>query len=151
MKILRAVGCVGLLLVTLTAWTGRHVRKELVRLQLSTRSGAPAQVRVVTRGLFAMAPPLSHARQATVSTPVELSFGGIGEADIRVVDSTAALVVLVTQVRQHAPPAQRLVGPAFRVSRTASTEPFLVTPLEKATASERQAASAVGGASGRRE
>jgi hypothetical protein len=143
MQTLRTAGYVGLMVVALTAWTRKDARKEYVRLQLSTRSGAPALVHVTTRGLIALTPRLSQARQpwqviATISAPSELSFGGVGEADIRLVDSAATLIVDVTQVRQSAPPAQRLVGQAFRVSRAAYTDPFRVTALEDDATSYRR-------------
>jgi hypothetical protein len=135
MRSLRPIGYAGVLLLALVAWKGNGARKEHVRLMVATPSGAPARVRVITRGLIPLTPP-SPGRQPwqvirTLSTPAEVAFGGIGEADIRVVDSGSTLVVDVTQVRANAGPAQRFTGEGFRVSRTTYREPFLITPLAK--------------------
>lgn len=132
MKTLRVAGIVGLVIAAVAAWTPTHPRKELVRLQLSAASGAVVGVRVATRGLIVLAPNPSKGRQpaqltTTISTPTELTLGGIGEADIDIVDSVTTLVADVTQVRQNAPPAQRLTGRSFRVSRATYSEPYRVT------------------------
>jgi hypothetical protein len=140
---MRIAGCTSLLVFALTAWTRHEARKEHVQLQLSTQSGNPARVRVITRGLFLIMPELTVRRQpwqviTTVSAPTQLTLAGIGEADIRLADSSASLFVQVTQVREGASPVQRLRGRSFRVSRATFTEPYRVTALENLPVSDRR-------------
>lgn len=131
-------------LLFIAAAPTRDVRKEHVRLQVTTESGADARARIVTRGLVIIAPtPTTSGRQPwqvvrTMDVPGELLLGGIGEADVRLVDSTATLVANVVQIRRDPPPAQHLVGRGFRVSRSAYTEPFTITPLDDARVSDRR-------------
>lgn len=143
MHSLRVTGYAALLVLGLVGWKGSHARKEHVRVMVNTQTGAPAQVRLITRGLIALTPRLSTARQPwqiimTLSTPAEVALGGVGEADIRRVDSTSTLVVDVIQVRPRAGPPQRLVGEGFRVSRSSYREPFVVTPLTKTASTRRE-------------
>jgi len=131
MQTFRTLGYAGLLVVAVAAWTRTDARKEFVRLQLSSSSGAAARVHVTSRGLIIIAPQPKHGRypaqvDTTISAPVELTFAGIGEADFEIVDPARTLVVDVTQVRQQAPPVEHLVGTGFRVSRTTYSEPYRV-------------------------
>jgi hypothetical protein len=128
----RVLGTFGLLVVAATAWTRADVRKEFVRLQLSSRSGAAVRVHVATHGLVILEPrptppPQPAELTTTLTTPITLTLAGVGEADLDVVDSTTTLVVDVTQVRANAPPVQHLTGRAFRIARTAYTEAYRVT------------------------
>lgn len=131
MRMLRAAAYLGLLVIALTAFRRTDARKEFVWLQVSSSSGTPVHLRVSTRGLIVIAPLPSRGRfpvhDTTLSTPVDLTLAGIGEADLEIVDSPAKLVVDVKQVRPNAPPAQRLTGKAFRVSRVSYLELYQVT------------------------
>jgi hypothetical protein len=128
----RNAGYLGLLAVALTGWAQRDARKELVRLQVTSSSGAPVRARVTTRGLIITEPsPSQGSGQAqvtmTISTPSAVTLGGIGDADLELIDSATTIIVDVVQLRLNAFPAQRLVGKAFHVSRTTYTEPYRVT------------------------
>ena len=128
----RVLGTLGLLVLAVTAWTTADTRKEFVRLHLSSHSGALVRVHVATHGLIILephpaAPPQPAELTTTVVTPTTLTLAGIGEADLDMVDSTTTLVVDVTQVRANAPPVQHLTGRAFRIYRSAYTEPYRVT------------------------
>ena len=122
-----------LALVAATASTSVQP-KEHVRVQLRTLSGTPARVRVITRGLIVITPVIGTGKQpwqivTTVTTPAEVALGGVGEADLRIMDTTTSLIAEVTHVRAIPIPPQRLSGQAFRVSRTRESEPFGVTNL----------------------
>ena len=130
----RVLGTLGLLVLAVTAWTRADARKEFVRLQLTSRSGATVNVHVATHGLIILEPQQTRRPQpaeisTTISTPVTLTLAGIGEADLEVVDTAMTLLVDVTQVRANAPPVQHLTGRAFRIGRTAYTEPYRVTAI----------------------
>jgi hypothetical protein len=132
MSVIRIVGLIGIALTVSSAAPNR-LRKEHIRLRVATQSGAPAQVRLITRGLIALT-PRPTARQPwqlirTFSVPVELALGGVGEADIVAVDSTVVLVVDATEVRRNPPPARRVIGTAIRISRSKYTEVFRLEPL----------------------
>ena len=132
-----------LLVLAITAWTRADARKEVVRLQLSSRTGAPVQVRVVTRGLIILEPRTTREPQpaevsTTISTPITLILAGIGEADVEVADSTTTLDVDVTQVRGNAPPVQHLTGRAFRIGRTTYSELYRVTAIDYTATSARR-------------
>lgn len=128
----RVLGTLGLLVLAVTGWTTADARKEFVRLHLSSPSGAAVRVHVATHGLIILephptAPPQPAEYTTTLATPITMTFAGIGEADLDLVDSTTTLVVDVTQVRANAPPVQHLTGRAFRIARTAYTEAYRVT------------------------
>lgn len=132
-----------LALLATAAWAPETARKEHVRIELGTESGAAGQARIVTRGLIIIAPTPTTGRQPwqvvrTMDVPGELLLGGIGEADVRLVDSAATLVANVVQIRRDPPPAQRLTGRGFRVSRSAYTEPYTIVPLGDARVSDRR-------------
>ena len=139
----RVLGTLGLLALAVTAWAPPHPRKEFVRLQLSSPSGAPVRVRVATRGILILEPrptggqPSAEA-STTISTPAKLTLAGIGEAEIEAVAPATTLVIDVTQVRANAPPVQHLTGRAFRIGRTTYTEPYRVTAIDRATISRRR-------------
>ncbi|HET7187771.1 MAG TPA: hypothetical protein VFI52_06440 [Gemmatimonadaceae bacterium] len=138
----RVLGTLGLLVLAVTAWTRADARKEFVRLQLSSPSGALVRVHVATHGLIILEPQSRGGQppaevSTTISTPITLTLAGIGEAHVEVVDSTTTLNVDVTQVRANAPPVQHLTGRAFRIGRSAYTEPYRVSVIEHATISER--------------
>jgi len=142
MEYVRRVGYIGALILSLVGWKGNDLRKEYVRLVMNTQSGAPARVRLVTRGLIALTPRLSQSRQpwqviTTVSTSAVVELGGIGEADIRLADTTNTLIIDVIQVRPRAGRPQRVIGQAFRVSRTSYSDPFVVTPLTREIAARQ--------------
>ena len=131
----RVVVTLGLLVLAVGAWTRADARKEFVRLQLSSRTGAPVQVRVATHGLIILEPRATRGPQpaevsTTISTPITLTLAGIGEADVEVADSTTTLNVDVTQVRANAPPVQHLTGRAFRIGRTTYSELYRVTSID---------------------
>ncbi len=107
-------------LLVAAAFTSVQPPKEFVRVQLRTLSGAPVRVRVITRGLIVITPVIGTA---------EVALGGVGEADLRIMDTTTSLIAEVTHVRVIPIPPQRLSGQAFRVSRTSEAEPFGVTNL----------------------
>ena len=127
---------IAILLAGLAAFTSSDARKEYLTLRLETASGAPANVRVLTRGLILFEPrPSATGRQpwqivATRPVPGEISLGGVGEADIELLDSTTTLNVEVRQVVRNPPPAQRLMGSKFRIARASYREPFRVMSLE---------------------
>ncbi|HEX2718628.1 MAG TPA: hypothetical protein VHM67_13185 [Gemmatimonadaceae bacterium] len=143
MRALRVTASLLVLFATAAARPDGAVRKEHVRLQLSTESGAAGRARIVTRGLIIIAPTPTTGRQPwqvvrTMDVPGELLLAGIGEADVRLVDSTATLVANVVQIRRDPPPAQRLSGRGLRVSRSAYTEPYTIVPLGDARVSDRR-------------
>ena len=139
----RVIGTLGLLILAVTALTRADARKEFVRLQLSSRTGAPVQVRVATHGLIILEPQPTRGPQpaevsTTISTPITLTLAGIGEADVEVADSTTTLNVDVTQVRANAPPLQHLTGRAFRIGRTTYSELYRVTAVDYTATSARR-------------
>jgi hypothetical protein len=114
----------------------------MLRLQLSSVSGAPVRVHLSARGLFIIPthplpvrPPA--VSDTTISAPAELTLVGVGEAELEVIDPATSLVVEVTQVRQNAPPLQRLTGRVFRIGRTSWSEPYRVAAVPPATISGR--------------
>ena len=134
MNATRIARLMGIALIVLPSINSNDLRKEHVRLRLATQSGAPAQVRLVTRGLIAITPKLTTGHQpwqviATLSVPTEVALAGVGEADIASVDSAVVLVVDAQEVRANPPPARRIIGSAIRISRSSYTETFRLTPL----------------------
>lgn len=143
MPTLRVFGTLGLLVLAVAAWAPSHPRKEFVRLQLSSPSGAPVRVRVATHGLLVLEPQATGGQPSaeasmTLSTPAKLTLAGIGEAEIEAVTPATGLVVDVTQVRANAPPVQHLTGRAFRIGRTTYTEPYRVTAIDRSAISGRR-------------
>jgi hypothetical protein len=134
MSVIRIVGLIGILLTILPSAAPNELRKEHIRLRVATQSGAPAQVRLITRGLIALTPRLATGRQPwqvirTLSVPTEVALGGVGEADIVSVDSAVVLIVDAVEVRINPPPAIRIIGPAIRISRSTHTVGFQLAPL----------------------
>ena len=132
MHTLRTAGFAACLVVALAGWTAPEARKEMLRLHLSSASGAPVRVHLSARGLIIIpAHPLSGRQQAatdtTISAPADVTLGGVGEAELEVIGPAISLVVEVTQIRQNAPPMERLTGRAFRVTHATYAEPYHVT------------------------
>ena len=139
----RVLVTLGLLVLAVAAWKRADARKEFVRLQLSSRTGAPVHVRVATHGLIILEPQPTRGTHpaevsTTISTPITLTIAGIGEADVEVADSTTTLNVDVTQVRANAPPVQHLTGRAFRIGRTTYSELYRVTALDDVPSATRR-------------
>ena len=133
---LRSIGFATLFVVALAGWTRPAPRKEMLRIQVRSASGARAKVDVHlhTRGLYVMryggmfGQPLSG--DTTMSTPAEVTLFGIGNADIEAVAPTGKLVVSVTRVSPDAEPTRRLTGHAFHVAHTALAEPYEVNVVK---------------------
>jgi hypothetical protein len=138
----RVIRTLVVFVLAVAAWAA-NPHKELVRLQIGSRSGAPVQLRVTTHGLLILEPqamrtPQSTEVSTTISTPTRLTLAGIGEAEIEAVDPAASLVADVTQVRANAPPALRLTGRAIHIDRATAAEPYRVTAVGNTATSERR-------------
>jgi hypothetical protein len=130
MTTLRSIGYLTLFVVALAGWTRTGTRKEMLRLQVSSASGAKVGVHLRTRGLYVMREGGMFGQPATtdttMSTPANVTLFGVGDADLEAVEPTTRLVVRVTQLSQNAPPARRLTGRVFRVTHAAVAEPYQV-------------------------
>jgi hypothetical protein len=142
MSTARTTAYVTAFVATFAGWTNAPAEPDFVQLQVSSPSGSPSvRVLVTTRGLEILnarnpqdrSPGVTNASGAT---PLAVTLGGVGEADIEVLDSRSAVVIDVVQLRQEAAPAQRLVGQAFHVARATLDEPFRVTRIERTAAAE---------------
>jgi hypothetical protein len=133
MSVIRIVGLIGIVLTVLPSAAPNDLRKEHIRLRVATQSGAPAKVRLITRGLIALTPEPTGRQPwqviTTLSVPTELALGGVGEADLVSVDSAVVLLVDAVEVRRNPPPGRRVIGPAIRISRASYTELFRLAPL----------------------
>jgi hypothetical protein len=146
MSVIRIVGLIGIVLTVLPSAAPNEPRKEHIRLRVATQSSAPAQARLITRGLILLTPGPTGRQpwqvMRTFSVPTELALGGVGEADLVSVDSAVVLVVDAVQVRSNPPPAIRIIGSAIRISRSPHTEVFQLAPLASGRA-RRVAAQAI--------
>ena len=129
---LRSFGFATLFVVALAGWTRPAPRKEMLRIQVRSASGARAKVGIHlrTRGLYLMGNGGMFGQPSsvdtTMSTPAEVTLFGIGDADIEALAPTGKLVVSVTRVSTDAEPTRRLTGHAFRVAHAAIAEPYEV-------------------------
>jgi hypothetical protein len=138
MPTLRTTACLALLVAALSGWTHARVRKEMLRLQVRSASGSPVRVRLQARGLVIIPEHPTVARlptttDTTIVTPVTLTLGGVGEADIEAAASTEVLVIEAVQLRPNAPPTQQLTGRTFRVTHATYEEPYRVMQTESAS------------------
>ena len=136
MPTLRTVGCHALLVLALAGWTHIGARKEFLRLNVRSASGAPTSVRLQTRGIVVI-PDRSTGRlpetlDTTFVTPAVITLGGVGDADLEVTTAGAMLAVDAAQLRPNAPPAERLTGTTFRISHGTYAEPYRIVAVERA-------------------
>ena len=146
MTTLRSIGFVTLFVVALGGWTRTGTRKEMLRVQVRSASGAGAKVGVHlrTRGLYVMRDGGMFGQPSnvdtTMSTPAEETLFGVGDADLEAVAPTGQLVMSVTRVSPTASPARRLTGHAFRVAHAAFAEPYEVSVVSPRTVGTRERA-----------
>ena len=136
MPTLRTIGCHTLLVLAVAGWTHIGARKEFLRLNVRSASGAPVGVRLQTRGIVVI-PNHSTGRlpetlDTTFVTPAVITLGGVGDADLEVTTAGATLAVDAAQLRPNAPPAERLTGTTFRISHGTYAEPYHIVALERA-------------------
>ena len=143
MRTVRTIAYATAFIGAIAGWTRLPTQPDFVRLQVSSPSGSPSvSVLVTTRGLEILNGQNPQERvpgvsNAAGSTPFAVMLGGVGEADIEVLDSKSSVVVDVVQLRQEAAPAQRLVGQAFHIARAKLDEPFRVTRIERTAAADQ--------------
>jgi hypothetical protein len=136
MTTFRSIGFATLFVVALAGWTHPAPRKEMLRVQVRSATGAHAKVGVNlrTRGLYLMANGGMFGQPSsvdtTMSTPAEVTLFGIGDADLEAAAPTGKLVVSVTRVSPDAEPTRRLTGHAFHVAHTAIAEPYDVSVVK---------------------
>jgi hypothetical protein len=114
----------------------------MLRLSVRSASGAPARVHLSAHGLMIIPahPTSAHLpanTDTTINTPAELTFAGVGEADLELIDAGATLIVDATQIRQNAPPARRLTGRTFHVTRATYADPYDLTVVPPTQGAKR--------------
>jgi hypothetical protein len=134
MPTLRTTACLAVI-VALSGWMRTGSRKEMLRLEVRSASGSAVRVRLHAQGLVIIPEHPTIARlptttDTTIVTPVTLTLGGVGEAELEAVAGAEVLVVDALQLRTNAPPAQQLRGNAFRVTHPTYAEPYRVIVIE---------------------